>query len=352
LLIEALQIQNFRNLRQVGIEPHSRLNFLYGDNGAGKTSVVEALVVLSRGRSFRTSQATELLGPSDDVFRIVAQTRAVGVHRRLGLERSKTHWRARVDGRDVAQLSQLSRALPLVLMEPNSHLLVSGSPEFRRRYLDWGLFHVEHGFLDIWRRYSKALKQRNASLRSGRLDVLDSLDRITAELGVQLSSLRERHFAAIIDRIQELLRVFGLPDELCGFDYQRGWKRGSLEEALRERRPRDLERGLTGAGPHRADLGIVWNGQPARAVLSRGEQKSVAAAMLLAQAQALAEQGEKPVVVLDDLASEFDRFHYRVVLERAQEHADQIWITGTQQPEQGRDCKVFHVERGRVQEMV
>ena len=125
-----------------------------------------------------------------------------------------------------------------------------------------------------------------------------------------------------------------------------------MQKVLQERRQRDLDRGVTGAGPHRADLNISWNGQPARAVLSRGEQKSVAAALLLAQAQTLAEQGEKPLVVLDDLASEFDASHYRDVLEKAREHADQVWVTGTARPEAGSVGKVFHVEHGRVQEMV
>jgi DNA replication and repair protein RecF len=353
LLIQALQIHNFRNLQRVVIEPHSKLNFFFGDNGAGKTSVVEALVVLSRGRSFRTTQAGELIGPSDSILRIVADTRgASGQHHRLGLERSGQQWRARADGRELEQLSQLSRILPLVLMEPNSHFLLSGAPEIRRRYLDWGLFHVEQRFLEVWRRYSKALKQRNAALRSGQLAVLDSLDRLASELGTKLNRHREDHFGDIAGRVRSLLGEFGLPQDSFDLVYHQGWKGESLREALRERRQRDLDRGQTGAGPHRADLNISWNGQAARAVLSRGEQKSVAAALLLAQAQALAQGGEKPVVVLDDLASEFDAFHYRVVLGQAQKHADQVWVTGTVRPESDRACKVFHVERGQAQEVV
>ena len=111
----------------------------------------------------------------------------------MGLERSGKQWRARINGRELNQLSTLLRELPLVLMEPNSHLLVSGSPETRRRYLDWGMFHVEHEYLNTWKRFSKILKQRNAALRSGQASVLDSIDEVFIELGLRLGGFREKH---------------------------------------------------------------------------------------------------------------------------------------------------------------
>mgnify|MGYP000735954327 FL=1 len=173
MLIRQITIENLRNLSSVAIEPHERLNFLFGDNGAGKTSVLEAITTLSRGRSFRTPQASELTGPDEPVFRVFAEIEDdQGQRHRAGLERSARHWRGRLDGADLRQLSQLTRILPTVLMEPDSHLLVSGAPEVRRRYLDWGVFHVEHGFLETWRAYARALKQRNSALRHQHIDLL------------------------------------------------------------------------------------------------------------------------------------------------------------------------------------
>ena len=162
MFIKRLQIENIRNLARVDIEPDPNLNILFGANGAGKTSVLESLVVLSRGRSFKTNQANELTGPEGDSFRVFAETvNHSNKITRMGLERSGKHWRARKNGKDLSQLSQLTRDLPVVMMEPNSHLLVSGPPETRRKYLDWGMFHVEQEFLGTWRRFSKILKQRN-----------------------------------------------------------------------------------------------------------------------------------------------------------------------------------------------
>jgi len=353
LKINKLQIENLRNLAAVKVNPHPVLNVVYGANGAGKTSVLESIVVLSRGRSFRTTQAGELIGPMQSIFRVFAETE--DHHKKmnsLGLERSGKRWRGRKNGLDLSQLSQLTRSLPLVLMEPDSHLLISGPPETRRKYLDWGMFHVEPGFLDVWRRYSKALKQRNAALRMRQVEVLDSLDRVLADHGGQLSEMRRTHCETIGKNIRPLLKKLNPGLVNIRLDYQKGWSTDRYKDALDTNRERDLERGVTNAGPHRADLAIYQEKTPARAVLSRGEQKMLAAALLLTQAKILASRGEPPLILLDDLASEFDRDHFLKALKRSLKIGGQVWITGTEPPALEMNHRVFHVERGRVREMV
>ena len=353
MLIKSLKIENIRNLAQVDIEPSPKLNILFGANGAGKTSILESLVVLSRGRSFRTNQANELIGPEGDSFRVFAESLNQAQKTiRLGLERSGKHWRARKNGEDLSQLSQLTRDLPLVLMEPNSHLLVSGPPEIRRKYLDWGMFHVEHDFLDTWRRFSKILKQRNAALRFRQEDVLDSVDSVFSELGNRLGQLRRTHFDEIAERTQGLLKDLGSSLENLRFEYQKGWTKGSLQESLLAGREGDLLRGRTSSGPHRADITLFYKESTARSVLSRGEQKLLAAALLLAQVDILVEHGETPIVLLDDLASEFDQEHFERVLLRAQKSGGQVWVSGIRKHKPDSDHKVFHVEHGTAQEMV
>jgi len=353
LIVRKLQIENFRNLQAVDIQPHPKLNFLEGANGAGKTSVLEALVVLSRGRSFRTTQAAELIGPDSDTFRVFAVTESDGgqLHR-LGLERSRKRWRGRKDGQDLSQLSQLTRSLPLVLMEPDSHLLVSGPPDVRRRYVDWGMFHVEPGFLDSWRSYSKALKQRNAALRGKSTAVLDSLDKVLVLHGEALDRYRRSHCAAIAGRIQTLLEELSAGLSEISLDYVPGWSGSSYTEQLRVGRNRDLERGLTLSGPHRADLNLGCGATAARAVLSRGEQKVLAAALLLSQAELLARCGHRPVILLDDLGSEFDARHFHSVLSRALSVGSQVWVSGTRKPSLPQAASLFHVEQGMVREVV
>jgi DNA replication and repair protein RecF len=309
------------------------------------------LVVLSRGRSFRTTQAAELIGPEDTTFRVFAITEdRHGQLHRLGLERSGKRWRGRKDGADLSQLSHLTRSLPLVLMEPDSHVLVSGPPEVRRKYLDWGMFHVEHEFLSVWRRYSKALKQRNAALRGGQAAVLDSIEKILAGEGCRLTELRRAHCESVAANLQAMLTELsaGLTD--ISLEYQQGWSGGELHEVLRRNRVRDAERGQTLSGPHRADLALACGHTPTRSVLSRGEQKILAAALLLTQAELLAGLGENPVILLDDLASEFDDLHYSRVLDRALASGAQVWVSGTRQPGVNPDCALFHVEHPRVTE--
>lgn len=352
MIIQRLQIGNLRNLVQVSIEAHPGLNYLVGANGAGKTSVLEAIVVLSRGRSFRTHQAQELVGPEGRTFHVYAETRNGGVSSRLGLERSGKRWRGRIDGRDLTQLSELTRQLPVVLMEPDSHLLVSGTPEIRRKYLDWGMFHVEQGFLDTWRSFSKALKQRNAALRSRNSDILDSLDFVLAEQGEQLANLREVYLSELSERLVPLLKAVSLRHDDIILRYQPGWVGQSYLEALQKSRPKDLEKGMTVSGPHRADLLLSCGKRAAKAVLSRGEQKALAAALMLTQAEKLVSTGAIPVLLFDDLVSEFDREHFNRVLHTAADLGAQLWLTGTDCPPIVRPHKMFHVEQGSVSEMV
>ncbi len=353
MIITSLRVSNLRNLGDITIQPHEKVNYLFGSNGAGKTSVLESIVILSRGRSFRTSQARELLGPNAKTFNVFAEILGRDDKRtRLGLERSGKRWRGRIDGNDLSQLSQLTRKLPAVLMEPDSHQLVSGSPENRRKYLDWGMFHVEHEFLGVWRKFSKALKQRNAALRKGDRAVLDSIDEVLAVHGEHLSELRETFAEKVAGRIDATMEKISETTPKVKLEYQPGWNANSYLESLKNNISRDLERGMTLNGPHRADLALNCGKQPARAILSRGEQKAFAAAMLLTQAEILVDTGEKPVLLLDDLVSEFDRNHFERVLDAAMSLDIQVWLTGTEKPALKVPHAMFHVKQGQVKELV
>jgi len=353
LIIRKLQVENFRNLQAVEIRPHPQFNYLHGANGAGKTSLLEALVVLSRGRSFRTTQAAELIGSAGSTFRVFAKIEAKpGSVHRLGLERSGKGWRARMDGEEVSQLSQLTRSLPLVLMEPDSHLLVSGPPDLRRRYMDWGMFHVEPEFLDCWRSFSKALKQRNAALRAQQERLLDSLDEILVRYAEALDGYRAGYCRSICGKFQSILADLNPEMRNIALHYQRGWSADDYLQVLKQQRGRDLERCMTTTGPHRADVGLLQGNAAARSVLSRGEQKLVAAALLLTQAEVLRARGQKPLILLDDLASEFDSAHFNKVLQRSEAVGGQLWLTGTRRESTKNAGAVFHVEQGLVTEVL
>ena len=354
--VKSLNINNLRNISSTQIDFDSCLNCFIGDNGAGKTSILEALSVLSKGRSFRSGQISSLIGPKSKNFQIIGKIESQkGGSHQLGMERGTDYWSARHNGEDVTQLSELTELLPHVLLAPSSHTLVSGPPDGRRKYLDWGVFHVEHAFLVLWRRYSRVLKQRNAALRQSNAMIVESLDPQFIQLGEQLHLARKRHANRLNLTLQNRLSQFSETLEGVTLSYRKGWAAENLAEAIQQSSVRDMDRGSTGPGPHKADLYLALNGAPARERLSRGEQKTMTAAMILAQAQMICESGEKPVLLLDDLSSELDSEHLARVLDAAKELGVQIWLTGTDLAAVIRSCEgsksVFHVEHGRIDTM-
>jgi DNA replication and repair protein RecF len=214
------------------------------------------------------------------------------------------------------------------------------------------VFHVKHSFLLLWRRYSRVLKQRNAALRQSNMSVVESLDPQLISLGEQLHMAREHHARLLNDMLKKKLPLFNQTLKAVRLSYRKGWAGDSLAEAIELSSTRDLERGSTGPGPHKADLYITLNGSAAKERLSRGEQKAMTAAMIMAQAQLICESGEKPILMLDDLSSEFDEDHLVKVLHAGLELGVQIWLTGTELVPAIKSCggshKVFHVEQGSV----
>jgi DNA replication and repair protein RecF len=351
--VNSLEINNLRNIETARFEVDPFLNCFIGDNGAGKTSILEALVVLSKGRTFRTGQAASLIGPCLPYFRVISTVESQDkAKHRLGMERGLQHWTARHNGQDVTQLSELTHLLPHVLLEPNSHKLVSGPPEVRRKYLDWGVFHVERDFLSLWRRYTRVLKQRNAALRQSDQNVVSSLNPQLVSLGEQLHQQRQKYVGTLSTILSDTLPYFNKRLENVVLRYKKGWTGESLGVAITQSIQRDMDRGATGPGPHKADLSITAGAIQAKERLSRGEQKALTAALILTQARLMCESGEAPLLLLDDLASELDEEHLKKVLIAGLKMNVQIWMTGTTLLPAietcGRSLAVFHVEHGKV----
>lgn len=353
--LEQLRVRGLRCLGDVGVALDPALNVFTGANGAGKTSVLEAVFLLSHARSFRSGAKEALLQRGASQLSIFAELRhADGRAGRVGLGRDGVRWEARLDGANVA-IGQLVRECAVVCFEPGSHALIAGAAEERRRYLDWGVFHVEHEFLAGWRRYQRALKQRNSLLRSAtpgdddlfapwEIELAQSAQQIDQQRGAYLDLLKPKLLASI----------GGLLPELGALElrYRRGWpEEQDLARQLREQRGRDLARGHTTLGAHRADWSIAFEHAPLREHLSRGQEKLTALACMLAQAELYAEhRGEWPIVCLDDLASELDQAHQAAVVAQLAAARAQVLLTGTELPQalQGLPARVFHVEQGEL----
>lgn len=346
-----LTIRGFRNLEPLELSPGPGVNWLFGPNGAGKTSVLEAIFLLARGRSFRSSRATSVIQRNAQSLTVMAQR--ADIDHRLGVERDPDGWRGRIDGRDCQRISEFAALLPLVLIEPGSHALIDGGPERRRQFLDWQLFHVEHDYLTGWQRHARLLRQRNAALKTEASNaVLDALEPEYLKSAERINNARAslvEVLAAEVSAAQESL-AFRLPGRI-GLHYRPGHPAESeLAEVVREQRGRDRERGFSRHGPHRAELVLSCGEQPA-AELSRGQQKLVAIVLLLSQFQRV-ERGQAlaPLLLIDDPVSELDGPHLDSLMAWLVERPVQSWITAT--CDSPIPAKMFHVEQGAVTPMV
>ncbi len=344
-----LSIHNFRCIESAGLELDGRCNLVVGPNGSGKTSLLEAVGFLSRGRSFRGTRTDGLVRHGERVFQISAGVRVAEVGHRIGLEAGRGHWHLRVDRQDAESIAALAEKLAVQVVDPEIHRLVADGPEVRRRFIDYGVFHVEQRFLDAWRRYRRALRQRNAALKQRlRGSALSAWDQELIEAGTAVDGWRRSHVEALTAAFETLaLSLLGQP-ATC--EYRSGWgESGSLAEALAESLERDREQGTTTVGPHRADLRLVYRGRSARQQVSRGQEKLYAAALVLAQTRLLRrELPEPPVLLVDDPAAELDQGGLERLVGNVLETDCQLLVTALTEAALSLPAgrRVFHVEHG------
>lgn len=341
--------ENFRCLARAEFEPDPVYTLISGPNASGKTSLLEAMAYLGRGKSFRGGQVSNLIRHGESEFVLYGEVETHARTASLGVRNSRDGLEVRVDGESRAGVAELAAALPLQVIDPDIHGLVSGGPDERRRYLDWIAFHVEHGYLDTWRRYRRALRQRNAVLKAPGGDRgLAAWDAELIEIGEQVDSVRrrvlERSLPALLEQGQALL---GTP---AGFEYAAGWAADKgLAEALADSADRDLKHGTTHVGPHRADLRLLHDERQARKLVSRGQQKLLASAMVLAAAETAQSALERPLLLLlDDPAAELDADSLRRLMDQIVALGSQVIATSLEPGalEFPREPARFHVERG------
>ncbi|HEX4051244.1 MAG TPA: DNA replication/repair protein RecF [Steroidobacteraceae bacterium] len=362
--LSELRLQDLRCLPAAELQLHPGTNLITGENGAGKTTLLEAIYLLGRGRSFRTRHVAQLIRHGQSSGWVAGRVESPPVHtagavgpataatqRRVDVSCDSEGVRARIDGQPVDSLAELSHLLPVQAIDPGIHRLVEEGPALRRRWLDWAVFHVEPGFMLQWQGYTRALRQRNAALRSGWDPVPWEAELV--RLGEALTLARERVVSELRHVWDSTVADIGAVGTTLGL--ARGWAREeSLADALVRHRERDRERGVTGQGPHRCDVVLRVDGKPARDVVSRGQQKVLGAAMSLAVMRYLtARLGTVPMLLLDDPAAELDAAHTQALLQAAGALGGQCVVTALHPemlPAPSAD-RVFHVERGGVKKL-
>lgn len=302
-----LQVTDFRCLQSAEIVFDSQFTLISGPNASGKTSLLESIYVLGRGRSFRTRRLDHLIRSGSSKFTVFGEVERAARHIAIGIEGSESGVRAKMAGEAVPSLAALAAVLPAQIIDPEVHRLIEEGPGQRRRFIDWGVFHVEHSFITIWRGYQQVLRQRNAALKA-RLpkNVISAWDGELIRLGELVTAARINYVEALTEPATRITRrLLGLELDL---DYRPGWRQDDgLAGALADCFARDLELGSTSIGPQRADLSIRLNGESVKDRVSRGQQKLLAAALLIAQVSLFPLEADSiPVLLLDDPAAELD----------------------------------------------
>lgn len=352
-----LEIHHLRNISAATLDLSPHCNLITGANASGKTSILEALHVLALARSFRTPHIRQVIQHGESALQVFGRrVHTDGRTIPLGIERSNQTLRMRIAGETVHQVAELAALLPVQLLNPESHQMLEQGPRFRRQFVDWGVFHVEHSFLAQWRHFQRTLRQRNAALRSPEHSGMDLWNAALAEYGVQIHAARIR----FLDRLRPLLddyvqHLLGLS---LDFQLSAGWPEGrDYLSILSQGIAQDREAGFTRQGPHRADMLIRHKGVAVQSFFSRGQQKLLIAAMRLAQVRLLNQTQTEPCLLLvDDLPAELDARHRAVLLGLLRESGAQLCVTSTEPAlivgQLGDGEKMFHVEHGRVQEVV
>ena len=365
MYIQHLEVTHVRNLLSVQISPHPKTNFIVGVNGSGKTSLLEAICILSKGRSFRTPILKKVVNSQCEDLTVFAEVGdQSGDFHRVGINRHINGTSlVKVDGNRCERLSDLAHLVPTVELTASSFELIDGGPGERRQLMDWGLFHVEHNFIEYWRRYRNALAQKNALLRSGnniaiRKQVPLWNDQLV-ETGKLIDNARTQYVEQLVQAVSVVQESYfkGLPVNLS---YRPGWNRRlypSLADCLAQNVDYEIDKGSAQYGPHRADLVIGWQDSLARDICSRGQKKLVLYAVRLAQVILLMKKQAAPLLLLDDLPSELDKQNTEIVTGFLSDHPCQSFITAITQDivsngplSAFREHQMFHVEHGQLTE--
>lgn len=353
--INRLDIRDLRVIEHVELAPARGINLIVGGNGAGKTSILEAIYLAGRGRTFRHSSAGPMIRRGADATMVVVHLESKDRESHvLGLSRAKSQFRCRIDGTDVHRRSTLVETLPVQWLGSQPQQFLDRGPDVRRRFFDMGMFHVEHGYLTLYAEVSRVLKQRNAALKSGRADAVMAWDAALGTAGQALAERRQAFTADLIDRAREIIAAWQLGFEVS-YRYRRGWAEDqSLDDALRRRLELDIKTGFTSVGPQRAEIELLTdNNALAEKTLSRGQQKMLVFGLNLALHDLIAKaERARPVFLIDDLGAELDADNQARVIDALDTRHAQAFITAITAPStdsgDDRASAMFHVEHGAV----
>jgi DNA replication and repair protein RecF len=333
-LIKRLGLRNFRNIRALSFEPASRLNLISGDNGHGKTSLIEGLYLLCTSRSFRSKKLPETITQGEERASLSARTESFGLERELSASLSLRGRSFLVDGKKPKRLLDYALVTPVIAFHPGDLLLASGPATARRTFLDRVVLYEDPTGSDSRLLYQRALKERQILLKSGEVTgpQIDAFEKVAAQHGARFSLARLRASKSVEEALKPAFRQMAHPDLKCLVKYEAcGTEDVEIfQKELRDRRRVDRLRGSASFGPQRDDLVIFLDGRLARSHASQGQQRLLTLALKLAELACVkAVTGMEPILLLDDVSSELDRERTGAVFQFLRASMSQIFVTTT-----------------------
>jgi DNA replication and repair protein RecF len=356
MFLSSFKITNFRNLKNINFDFSNHYNIFYGKNGSGKTSILEAIHYLALGRSFRSHILNRIIRYEEDGFSLFGKIQQENNFIPVGIDRSMTNGkRIKVSGEYVNSNVEITKLLPLQLLNHNSHRLFEDGPKARRQFIDWGLFHVEQDFLNLWRKVERIIEQRNAAIRANsKIAFITAWNKELSKFGLELHKYRKQYIENFIPIANDVLQKL-LCDFSVNISYLAGWNTEfNLEQILEDNTKNDLHFGYTTAGPQRADLQLTINKISSKDALSRGQQKLLLYGLQISQGVLLNRlTGKNCIYLVDDLAAELDLQKRALLADILSDLQSQIFITGLahdglEKIFSSEKMKVFHVEQGDV----
>jgi len=351
----SLEVTDFRNIKHSTLEFSAGLNLVTGKNAAGKTSLLEAIYCLGRVRSFRTSVSGQPIRYGQPAYRLVGRvSQGEGRSMPIGIERQAASLRVHLDGQAIKRLSELAGHFPVQVLSADTPTILNGGPRYRRQAMDWALFHVEHSYREVWQRYHRALRQRNAALRAQQSTAgIRAWDAELLDAAQQMHHFRISYFENLKPHLVEEIEML-LPGVEVSVRYQPGWPaNAALNEVLCKALDKDRARGYTRFGPHRADFALLVDDHNVVAHCSRGQQKAVTVGFLLAQVKLQRDRAvPMGAFLLDDISSELDSGHRTRILCALRELDTQVFVTAiddaAMDTNHWADARRFHVEHGNI----
>ena len=304
-----LNTLNFRNLSSETIVFHPELNFFIGDNGSGKSSLLEALFFLGHGKSFRTNRVEHLASYEKDNFVVSIKDNN---NLQLGLSKNFSTGITviKINGEKQNRLSELAKNIAVQIVTPESCKLFFGGPKERRKFIELGMFHVKHEFSALLKEFSRVLKQRNACIRNNTEEgSFNYWTSIFCELSEAVAQYRFEYVSKLIIELDTWLNIL-LPNlvDKVKIQYLQGWpQKKTLLEALTDSKLRELSFGHSLYGAHKFDVKFMIGKYPLESQLSRGQQKLFLLALTFAQAKLIEKVNRvKPILLIDDIGAELD----------------------------------------------